>query len=95
MDYTKIPELISSYYGELSEIASEFPDNKKIYSKADEDFKVKYQRANDKGRLLRLAVIGQVNAGKSTFLNTILFDGQEVLPPAATPKTARSNHHQL
>jgi GTPase SAR1 family protein len=88
MDYTRIPELISSYYNELSEISSEFPDIKEICNKADVDFQVKYQRANDKGRLLRLAVIGQVNAGKSTFLNTILFDGQEVLPPAATPKTA-------
>ena len=67
MDYTKIPELISSYYDELSEISSEFPDIKEICNKADVDFKVKYQRANDKGRLLRLAVIGQVNAGKSIF----------------------------
>jgi len=39
-------------------------------------------------RKLRIAVIGQVKAGKSTFLNTMLFDGQDVLPRAATPKTA-------
>ena len=32
--------------------------------------------------------IGQVKAGKSTFLNTLLFDGKEVLPKAPTPKTA-------
>lgn len=88
MDYTKIPAMISSYYNDLAEISSEFPVNTDIANQADKDFKIKYQRANDKGRLLRLAVIGQVNAGKSTFLNTILFDGQEVLPPAATPKTA-------
>lgn len=34
-----------------------------------------------------LAVIGQVKAGKSTFLNTLLFGGREVLPQAASPKT--------
>lgn len=35
-----------------------------------------------------LAVIGQVKAGKSTFLNTLLFGGRGLLPQAASPKTA-------
>lgn len=39
-------------------------------------------------RQLNLAVLGQVKAGKSSFLNTLLFEGREVLPKAATPKTA-------
>lgn len=39
-------------------------------------------------RKLRIAVIGQVKAGKSSFLNTLLFDGKDILPRAATPKTA-------
>ena len=39
-------------------------------------------------RKLNIAVVGQVKAGKSSFLNTLLFDGKEVLPKAATPKTA-------
>ena len=42
----------------------------------------------DDGRLLRLGVIGQVNAGKSSLLNALLFDGEEVLPRAATPMTS-------
>ncbi|MCR5805885.1 MAG: dynamin family protein [Oscillospiraceae bacterium] len=33
-------------------------------------------------------MIGQVKAGKSTFLNTLLFDGKKILPSARTPKTA-------
>ena len=37
---------------------------------------------------LNLAVIGRVKAGKSTFLNALLFDGEDVLPSAFTPKTA-------
>lgn len=39
-------------------------------------------------RKLNLAVIGRVKAGKSTFLNALLFDGNDVLPSAFTPKTA-------
>ena len=39
-------------------------------------------------RKLNIGVIGQVKAGKSSFLNTLLFGGKKVLPSAATPKTA-------
>ncbi|MEZ7892121.1 MAG: dynamin family protein [Candidatus Wallbacteria bacterium] len=39
-------------------------------------------------RNLRIAVIGQVKAGKSTMLNALLFDGECLLPSAATPMTA-------
>ncbi|MFR9189914.1 MAG: hypothetical protein ACLVL7_06480 [Anaerotruncus massiliensis (ex Togo et al. 2019)] len=38
-------------------------------------------------RRFTLAVAGRVKAGKSTFLNTLLFGGREV-PPKASPKTA-------
>ncbi len=36
-----------------------------------------------------LSVIGQVNIGKSTLLNSLIFDGDTVLPEAPTPKSAR------
>lgn len=39
-------------------------------------------------RKLNIGVIGQVKAGKSSFLNTLLFNGKEILPKASTPKTA-------
>lgn len=39
-------------------------------------------------RLLRIGVIGCVKAGKSSFLNALLFDGKPILPKAATPMTA-------
>lgn len=44
------------------------------------------------GRLLRLGVVGQVKAGKSSLLNVLLFDGREILPRAATPMTASLTH---
>lgn len=39
-------------------------------------------------RKLSIAVVGRVKAGKSSFLNSLLFDGKDVLPRAFTPKTA-------
>ena len=39
-------------------------------------------------RKLNIGIIGRVKAGKSTFLNTLLFDGKNILPSAVTPKTA-------
>lgn len=38
--------------------------------------------------VLKIGVVGQVNAGKSSFLNSLFFDGENVLPRASTPMTA-------
>ncbi len=40
------------------------------------------------GRKLRIGIVGQVKVGKSSFLNALLFEGQDLLPKAATPMTA-------
>lgn len=40
------------------------------------------------GRRLRLGIVGEVKAGKSSFLNAMLFDGKDILPKAPTPMTA-------
>ena len=39
-------------------------------------------------RKLNIGIIGRVKVGKSTFLNSLLFDGTDILPSAVTPKTA-------
>ena len=52
------------------------------------NFKKKTEDFYRTDRMLNIGVIGQVKAGKSTFLNTLLFEGKEVLPKAPTPKTA-------
>lgn len=53
-----------------------------------QNFRMKVGDFHREGRKLNIGVIGRVKAGKSSFLNTLLFDGEEVLPKAATPKTA-------
>lgn len=40
------------------------------------------------GRTLRIGIIGRVKAGKSSMLNALLFNGNDILPKAATPMTA-------
>lgn len=52
------------------------------------NFKRKIEDFFSANRKLNIGVIGQVKAGKSSFLNTVLFDGKEILPKASTPKTA-------
>lgn len=45
-------------------------------------------RGNDKKRKLSVGVIGDIKAGKSTFLNSLLFGGKDILPKSVTPMTA-------
>lgn len=43
---------------------------------------------NESNRLMQIGIVGRVKAGKSSLLNALLFDGNSVLPKAATPMTA-------
>jgi len=47
-----------------------------------------FREIADEGRLLQIGIVGRVKAGKSSLLNALLFDGNSVLPKAATPMTA-------
>lgn len=46
------------------------------------------ENARNENRLLRIGIVGQIKRGKSSFLNSLLFEGKDVLPKAATPMTA-------
>lgn len=52
------------------------------------NFKIKTNDFYRENRKLNIGVVGQVKSGKSSFLNTLLFGGMEILPKASTPKTA-------
>lgn len=69
---------------ELFEDAEDITKIRQIY----EDAVKKLEDCEREDRKLNIGVIGRVKAGKSSFLNTLLFDGKEILPKAATPKTA-------
>ena len=71
---------------EMSENASQEDIRKlEIFVK---NFKHKTEDFYRENRKLNIGVVGQVKAGKSSFLNALLFDGREILPKASTPKTA-------
>lgn len=40
------------------------------------------------GEILQIGIVGQVKAGKSSFLNSMFFNGHNILPKASTPMTA-------
>ena len=52
------------------------------------DLRKRIAQNEEKDRLLRIGIIGDVKAGKSSFLNANLFEGKDFLPKAATPMTA-------
>lgn len=52
------------------------------------DLDAKQARWSEQEQKLSIGIMGQVKAGKSSFLNALLFAGKAILPEAATPKTA-------
>lgn len=46
------------------------------------------QALQDQSRLMNIGIVGRVKAGKSSLLNALVFDGEPILPKAATPMTA-------
>ena len=63
-------------------------DDINVLEKLVENFKMKTEDFYRENRKLNIGVVGQVKAGKSSFLNALLFNGKEILPKASTPKTA-------
>ena len=79
---TGVDKIIDNLSGHAEE-----RDMKGLKKLAD-NFKLKTEDFYRENRKLNIGVVGQVKAGKSSFLNTLLFNGQEILPKASTPKTA-------
>lgn len=59
-----------------------------VLNKFITNFRIKTEDFYQENRKLNIGVVGQVKAGKSSFLNTLLFNGEDILPKASTPKTA-------
>lgn len=89
-------ELNTSYFEKLHEIEKvletgrsmideQYIDNFDLEIKHVEDG---WQDVVDTNRTLKIGIVGGVKAGKSSFLNALLFRGRDILPKAATPMTA-------
>lgn len=87
---------VDFYLNEVTSIADSLSTHKNLF---DEEKLIEFERvtrylnrnieiAKSESRKLRIGVIGAVKAGKSSFLNALIFNGQNYLPKAATPMTA-------
>ncbi|MEG1848918.1 MAG: dynamin family protein [Oscillospiraceae bacterium] len=83
-------ESFSSLLGEIALRLSPFDDcaDPVGFAQLRKDFQGQTEDFFSEHRKFNLAVLGQVKAGKSSFLNMLLFHGEPVLPRAATPKTS-------
>ena len=55
---------------------------------SEEQLRKEFAKGTDSARVLKIGIVGAVKAGKSSLLNSLFFDGQDILPKAATPMTA-------
>ena len=78
----QVESIVSSVTGHAKE------DDIKGLNRLIANFKIKTEDFYRENRKLNIGVVGQVKAGKSSFLNTLLFEGKDILPKASTPKTA-------
>ena len=89
MDYKGFEEKVSKVNEQIQKykevINSEYLSNFETYIK---QYKESIEENLKEGRMLRIGIVGEVKAGKSSFLNSLIFDGDQVLPKAATPMTA-------
>jgi len=83
---SKIENIIAQFDDVIGRDAKELSNNDKL-SPADELRKELDDNAEE-DRLLNIGIIGVVKAGKSSLLNSLFFNGENILPKAATPMTA-------
>lgn len=79
---------MESCFNDMFEGDVKFPIELIDLNNIKKDHATKLARWQQQEQTLNIGIMGQVKAGKSTFLNALLFGGRPILPEAATPKTA-------
>lgn len=72
----------------LNQWKKDFPEALAQINEWQRDADIRRARLTLTEAPLSIGIMGQVKAGKSSFLNSLLFGGYSLLPEAATPKTA-------
>lgn len=99
MENNEILERICALRNQFDELSSKYSDDEgftdSISASLDENellsqdkIKEDFEKNTASERLLRIGIVGAVKAGKSSLLNALFFDGNDILPKAATPMTA-------
>jgi len=83
---TGLEKALAPYQDVVGDLAD---DLRKEYGIIDADaMRAHLAKVKEENRLLNIGIIGRVKAGKSSLLNSVFFNGESVLPKAATPMTA-------
>ena len=76
-EYEEVNNKIKDIIEQISPYATE--EQLDDIQRINDNFTMKIEDFYREGRKLNIGVIGRVKAGKSSFLNTLLFNGEEVL----------------
>ncbi len=90
--FEQVTQKLSAFCQQTEVWQSRFPAEVDNIQQLKQAFATKVARLNTDGLKLSIGIMGQVKAGKSSFVNALLFDGKPILPEAATPKTANLTH---
>ena len=90
MEIINIQEKLETIINKYQDLVGREAENLKVEHSIGTAQKTKeaIEKIDGGDRLLQIAILGRVKAGKSSLLNALLFDGKSILPKAATPMTA-------
>ena len=82
----KLKQVVGKYHDFLGDEAESLCQEHSVPTARD--LQAQMASIEDEERLLKIGIVGRVKSGKSSLLNALVFDGQSILPEAATPMTA-------
>ncbi|WP_379968297.1 dynamin family protein [Ectobacillus sp. sgz5001026] len=85
-EFTSLIEEIAESLTTARDLVSE--NNILDFQKNARTLKESLQVIKEENRAIRIGIVGEVKAGKSSFLNALIFNGDSILPKAPTPMTA-------
>lgn len=86
---TKYEDVAQKILGDLAIFKGFYSEDYYIeFEERISTMKERIRESKKEERLLKIGIVGEVKAGKSSFLNALIFDGEDILPKASTPMTA-------
>lgn len=80
-------EVFNGLSADLDAVTKDVIDTTKLRNALEDKRKGAEENVKNNS-VLQIGIVGQVKAGKSSFLNSLFFNGDNVLPRASTPMTA-------
>lgn len=81
-----IDSIVTKYFDRLEKSARDSKRELELGTGAE--LQAEIEAISNTERLMKIGIVGRVNAGKSSLLNAIVFKGKDILPKSATPMTA-------